>query len=73
MRYLPINQIQQDMILGQELYDGRGNLLLPKYTKLTEDHISYIIFHGIWIIISNTSSYRIGFNDLVILFSLIFI
>ena len=47
MRYLPINQIQQDMILGQELYDGRGNLLLPKYTKLTEDHISYIIFHGI--------------------------
>ncbi|MCR5639903.1 MAG: HD-GYP domain-containing protein [Lachnospiraceae bacterium] len=47
MRYLPMNQIKKDMILGQELYDGRGNLLLPKYTKLTDDHISYIIFQGI--------------------------
>lgn len=47
MRYLPMNQIKKDMILGQELYDGKGNLLLPKYTKLTDDHISYIVFQGI--------------------------
>ncbi|MCR5000058.1 MAG: HD domain-containing protein [Lachnospiraceae bacterium] len=47
MRYLPMSQIRKDMILGQELYDGKGNMLLPKYTKLTDDHISYIVFQGI--------------------------
>lgn len=35
------------MILGQELYDAAGTMLLDKYTRLTKDHISYMAFLGI--------------------------
>ncbi|MBO6215665.1 MAG: HD domain-containing protein, partial [Lachnospiraceae bacterium] len=47
MRYVPINQLKPGMVLGQELYDASGHMLLGKYTKLTEDHISYMLFIGV--------------------------
>jgi HD-GYP domain-containing protein (c-di-GMP phosphodiesterase class II) len=66
MRYLPINQVQKGMILGQELYDGKGNLLLPKYTKLTADHISYITFQGITgIYIDDTFSKEVEIREVL--------
>lgn len=47
MRYFPINQVKPDMILGQELHDASGKMLLAKYTKLTAENISYITFIGV--------------------------
>ncbi len=47
MRYLPITQLRQDMILGQELYDINGTMLLAKHTTLSEENIAYIAFLGI--------------------------
>ncbi|MCR5452145.1 MAG: HD-GYP domain-containing protein [Lachnospiraceae bacterium] len=47
MRYLPINQLKNDMVLGQELYDAQGHMLLAKHTTLTEENIAYIAFLGV--------------------------
>lgn len=47
MRYLPINQLKEGMILGQELYDASGHMLLSKYTILSSDNISYMLFVGV--------------------------
>ena len=47
MRYTPINQVKSEMILGQEIHDASGRLLLSKHLKLTEENISYIAFLGI--------------------------
>ena len=44
MRYLPVNQLKAGMILGQELQDAKGHMLLEKHTKLTKENISYISF-----------------------------
>ena len=44
MRYLPINQLKEGMLLGQELQDANGQMLLKKHTKLTKENISYISF-----------------------------
>lgn len=35
------------MVLGQEIYDAEGRLLLPKHTVLTNENISFIIFTGV--------------------------
>ncbi|SCW55421.1 HD-GYP domain, c-di-GMP phosphodiesterase class II (or its inactivated variant) [Lachnospiraceae bacterium C10] len=34
------------MILGQEIYDSNGRMLLGKHTELTEENIAYIAFLG---------------------------
>ena len=47
MRYTPISQLKGNMILGQELYDATGRMLLAKHTTLTEENIAYITFLGI--------------------------
>ena len=47
MRYTPISQLKGNMILGQELYDASGHMLLAKHTTLTEENIAYITFLGI--------------------------
>lgn len=44
MRYLPINQLREGMLLGQELQDAHGQMLLKKHTRLTKENISYISF-----------------------------
>ena len=35
------------MILGQELHDASGKMLLAQYTKLTAENVSYIAFLGV--------------------------
>lgn len=47
MRYMPISQLKEKMILGQELFNATGKILLEKHTVLTEENISYIAFLGI--------------------------
>lgn len=47
MRYIPINQLEEGMILGQELFNASGAVLLEKNSALSEDNISYIAFLGI--------------------------
>ena len=47
MRYIPVNQLKEDMILGQELYNAEGRVFLEKHTILTGENISYIAFLGI--------------------------
>ena len=52
MRYLPVNQLKEGMLLGQELQDINGQMLLKRHTKLTKENISYISFlevEGIYI------------------------
>lgn len=46
MRYVPINQLKEGMILGQELTSG-SDVLLEKNTTLSDENISYIAFLGI--------------------------
>lgn len=47
MRYMPISQLKENMVLGQELFNATGKILLEKHTILTEENISYIAFLGI--------------------------
>lgn len=47
MRYYSIDQIREGMILGQELHDASGEMLLAKFTKLTTENISYLAFLGL--------------------------
>ena len=39
MRYLPIAKLNAGMALGQDIYNGEGQMLLAKHQVLTEDHI----------------------------------
>lgn len=40
MRYITIRQIKTGMILGQDIYDGTGKLLLAKHQVLKKEHIA---------------------------------
>lgn len=39
MRYLPVAGLKEQMVLGQNIYDGEGRMLLAKNQILTQDHI----------------------------------
>lgn len=47
MRYVPIKKVKEGMILGSDLLDGIGRLLVSKHTELTADFISRIAEMGI--------------------------
>ena len=47
MRYIPVNQLKNGMILGQDIHDAAGRMLLAKRLVLSEENISYIAFLGI--------------------------
>lgn len=47
MRYIPVNQLKENMVLGQELFNASGKVLLEKHTILTDENISYIAFLSI--------------------------
>ncbi|MBD8914972.1 MAG: HD-GYP domain-containing protein [Pseudobutyrivibrio sp.] len=46
MRYVPADQLQPGMVLGQGLHDASGRMLLAANTSLTGDNITYIKFLG---------------------------
>lgn len=47
MRYLPITQLKEKMVLGEELYDNHGHMLLSKHTELSKENIAFLSFMGI--------------------------
>lgn len=47
MRYVPIQRLKEGMILGQDIHDASGRLLLAKHSFLSKDNISYMVFIGI--------------------------
>lgn len=46
MRYLPTSKLESGMVLGQDIYDGSGRLLLAKHLLLTAEYISSLEFLG---------------------------
>ena len=40
MKYVPIEKLTSDMVLGQDLYDGAGRILLSKHAILNPEYIS---------------------------------
>ncbi len=52
MRYLPIQELEDKMILGQDLFDSEGRMLLAGDEELSSDHIRSLKemgFHGVYI------------------------
>ena len=47
MRYYPIDQLKSGMILGQEIHDASGRMLIAKFSELNDETISYIAFLGV--------------------------
>lgn len=47
MRYLPITKVKEGMILGTDLLDGIGRLLISKNSELTSEFISRLTEMGI--------------------------
>lgn len=47
MRYIPTNHLKKDMVLGQDIYDATGMMLLSAHTILSEENISYLAFLGV--------------------------
>lgn len=47
MRYVPVEYLQAGMILGQDMHDASGRLLLGKHIVLSGENISYITFLGV--------------------------
>jgi len=47
MRYVPVEHLQSEMILGQDIHDASGHMLLAKFTVLSQENISYITFLGV--------------------------
>lgn len=47
MRYVPVKYLQAGMILGQDMHDAAGRLLLGKHIILSSENISYITFLGV--------------------------
>lgn len=39
MQYIPISKIDAGMVLGQDIYEGTGRLLLSKHQVLSKEHI----------------------------------
>lgn len=47
MRYIPTNHLKKNMVLGQDIYDATGMMLLSTHTTLSEENISYLAFLGV--------------------------
>ena len=52
MRYIPIENLTSGMVLGKDLFDGAGRVLLSKHVILSHEYISnlsYLGFQGAYI------------------------
>lgn len=52
MRYVPIEKLTSGMVLGKDLFDGAGRILLSKHAILSHEYISnlsYLGFQGAYI------------------------
>lgn len=52
MRYIPIEKLTSGMVLGKDLFDGAGRILLSKHVILSHEYISnlsYLGFQGAYI------------------------
>lgn len=46
MRYVPAEQLEPGMVIGQEIHDSMGVLLIHSGTQLTGDQITRIVYQG---------------------------
>ncbi|MBR1571424.1 MAG: HD-GYP domain-containing protein [Lachnospiraceae bacterium] len=46
MRYVPAAQLEPGMVIGQEIHDSMGVLLIHCGTVLTQDHVTRITYQG---------------------------
>ena len=46
MRYVPADQLMPGMVLGQEIHDSSGVMLVQKGAQLTRENITHILYHG---------------------------
>lgn len=46
MRYITIGEIKKGMVLGQDVYDGKGTMLLAKHQILSREHIANLEGYG---------------------------
>ena len=52
MRYLPVTDLKNGLALGQDIYDGEGQMLLAKHQILNDYHIAELGkrgFHGVYV------------------------
>lgn len=52
MRYMPMARVEKGMVLGQDIYDGEGRLLLGKHLILNNDYVRELLslgFPGIYV------------------------
>ncbi|MBR5789750.1 MAG: diguanylate cyclase, partial [Lachnospiraceae bacterium] len=52
MRYVPIENVEPGMVLGYEIYDEAGHILIPKGVMLTEAYLKRLAkfnFDGIYV------------------------
>ena len=52
MRYMPIARVEAGMALGQDIYNGEGQLILGRHLVLNEDSLQQLLqlgFPGIYI------------------------
>lgn len=52
MRYMPMARVKKGMVLGQDIYDGEGRLLLGRHLILNNDYIQQLLslgFPGIYV------------------------
>lgn len=66
MRYLPVAGLKEQMVLGQNIYDGEGRMLLAKNQILTQDHIHNLQTAGLQgIYIEDEASAEIEIEQLI--------
>ena len=52
MRYIPLENVQPGLVLGYEIFDDAGHILIPKGVMLTEAYINRLAkfnFDGIYV------------------------
>ncbi len=62
MRYMPMTRVGKGMMLGQDIYDGKGELLFPKHLQLDNGQVQELLslgFPGIYIEDEFTEDVRI--------------
>ncbi len=62
MRYMPMTRVEKGMMLGQDIYNGKGEMIFPKHQRLSNEQLGELLrlgFPGIYIEDEFTEDIRI--------------